>query len=244
RPFEMSAFERVKGYAPLGVDIATGSLNVRNFDFALVVFVNRDNPLTRLTMAQLAAIFGCEPGPRANTVRTWDGVGLAGEWTGRAIRTYGSRISGGFAVFFDDVVFHRRARWNPDMREFFDVRKPDGRLLDSGQQVVDAVGSDIGGIGISSLLYSNARAKPLALALDDRNGAHAASVDTLIEQTYPLTRIIPAFVDRAPGSPVKPAVKEFLRYILSRDGQQQIARDGRYLPLSAAAVHEQLRKLQ
>src|SRR5262249_829059 len=92
RPFEMSAFERVKGYAPLGVDIATGSLNVRNFDFALVVFVNRDNPRTRLTMAQLAAIFGCEPGPRANTVRTWDGVGLAGEWTGRAIRTYGSRI--------------------------------------------------------------------------------------------------------------------------------------------------------
>ena len=244
RPFEVSAFERVRGYPPLGIDIATGSLDVRNFDFALVVFVNRDNPILRLTIPELEAIFGCGRRSTAGVIRTWSGVGVKGEWAGRAIHPYGSRISGGFAVFFQDVVLHGSGRWNPEMKEFFDVRQGDGSLLDSGQQVVDAVGNDRDGIGISSLHYANPQAKPLALGVGGLSDAYAATRDTLIERTYPLTRIIPAFIDRAPDKPVNPAIKEFLRYILSREGQQDIARDGRYLPLSGAVVREQLRKLQ
>jgi phosphate transport system substrate-binding protein len=244
RPFEVSAFERVKGHPPLGIDIATGSLDVRNSDFALVVFVNRENPISRLTIPELEAIFGCERRSAAGIIRTWAGVGLRGEWAGRAIHTYGSRISGGFAVFFQDVVLHGSGRWNPGMREFFDLRRADGSLLDSGQQVVDAVGNDRDGIGVSSLHYANPRAKPLALAMGKSSDAHAATRDTLVARSYPLTRIIPAFIDRSPDAPVKPAIREFLRYILSREGQEDIVRDGRYLPLSGAAVREQLRKLQ
>jgi len=243
RPFEVSAFERVKGYRPLGVDIATGSLDVRNFDFALVVFVHKDNPISRLTLAELEAIFGCEHRRGTRHIRTWGALGSAGEWVDRPIRAYGSRISGGFAVFFQDVVLKGSGRWSPEMKEFFDVRQADGSLLDSGQQVLDAIGNDRDGIGVSSLHYTNPRVKPLALALGEASRAYEASRETLIERTYPLTRVIPAFINRVPGKPVDPKVKEFLRYILSREGQQDIARDGRYLPLSAAAVREQLSKL-
>jgi phosphate transport system substrate-binding protein len=244
RPFEVSAFERVKSYPPLGVDVATGSLDVRNFDFALVVFVHKDNPISRLTLAQLDAIFGCEHRRSGGNIRTWGALGSAGEWADRPIHVYGSRISGGFAVFFQDVVLQSSGRWNPEMKEFFDMRRSDGTLLDSGQQVLDALGNDRDGIGVSSLHYTNPRVKPLALALDGASRAYEATRETLVERTYPLTRVIPAFIDRAPGKPVDPKVKEFLRYILSGDGQQDIVRDGRYLPLSAAAVSGQLAKLQ
>jgi len=52
------------------------------------------------------------------------------------------------------------------------------------------------------------------------------------------------FVNRDPDKPVDPKVKEFIRYVLSRQGQQQVMRDGKYLPLTAAAVREQLQKLE
>jgi phosphate transport system substrate-binding protein len=130
------------------------------------------------------------------------------------------------------------------MKEFFDVRQTDESLVDSGQQVVDAVARDRYGIGVSSLLYANPRVKPLALALDAAGRAYEATRENLIERRYPLTRFIPAFVNRRPCTPMEPKVEEFLRYILSREGQQDIVRDGRYLPLGAAAVREQLKKLQ
>jgi phosphate transport system substrate-binding protein len=244
RPFELSTFERVKGYPPLGIDIATGSLDVRNFDFALVVFVHKDNPISRLTLAELDAIFGCEHRRGTRNFRTWSALGLTGAWADRPIHAYGSRISGGFAVFFQDAVLQGSGRWNAELKEFFDVRLADGSLIDSGQQVLDAIGNDRDGIGVSSLHYTNPRVKPLALAFDEASHAYEATRETLVERTYPLTRVIPAFINRVPGKPVDPRVKEFLRYILSREGQQDIVRDGRYLPLSAAAVREQLSKLK
>jgi phosphate transport system substrate-binding protein len=244
RPFEVSAFERVKGYPPLGVEVATGSLDVRNFDFALVVFVHKDNPISRLTLAELEAIFGCEQRRATENIRTWSAFGLRGEWADHPIHAYGSRISGGFAVFFQDVVLKSSGRWNPDMKEFFDVRQADGSLLDSGQQVLDAIAADPDGIGVSSLHYTNPRVKALALAPEKGALAYEATRDTLVQRKYPLTRVIPAFINRAPGKPVDPKVREFLRYILSSEGQQDIVRDGRYLPLSAATAREQLAKLQ
>lgn len=244
RPFEVAAFERVKGYPPLGVDVATGSLDVRNFDFALVVFVNADNPVSSLSLEQLDAVFGCEHRRARASARTWGQLGLKGEWAGRAVHTYGSRLSGGFAIFFQDVVMKGSGRWNPDLAEFFDVRQPDGKLLDSGQQVLDAVGRDRDGIGIASLLYRNPRVKPLALAWNAGEAPFAATRENLVERRYPLTRFIPAYLDRRPGEPPNPAAAEFLRYILSAEGQDAIVRDGRYLPLGAAAIREQLAKLR
>jgi phosphate transport system substrate-binding protein len=58
-----------------------------------------------------------------------------------------------------------------------------------------------------------------------------------------LTRSIYVFPRKAPGQPLDPKVREFLRYILSRDGQEDVVRHNTYMPLTVAVVREQLRKL-
>ncbi len=90
----------------------------------------------------------------------------------------------------------------------------------------------------------NSQVKPLALAVNDSEPYYEATKENLIQRKYPFTRIIPAFINRAPGQPVDPKVKEFLRYILSYEGQQDLVREGGYLPLSEESIREQLKKLE
>jgi phosphate transport system substrate-binding protein len=92
--------------------------------------------------------------------------------------------------------------------------------------------------------YANPQVKALALASRDGEPFYEATRDNLVSRKYPLTRVIPAYIDRAPGHAVNPRVREFLRYILSREGQQAIDQEGGYLPLSGEAVRAQLRKLE
>jgi phosphate transport system substrate-binding protein len=243
-PVEIEAFERVLHYPPLGIDIATGSLDIRNMDFALNVFVHQDNPLAQLTLAQVDAVFGSEHRRGTRNIRTWGEFGLNGEWIDQPIRVYGFPVRRGFAIFFQDAALGGSHRWNCDLKEFPDIMKPDGSLLDGGQQILDALAQDRYGIAYSNLRYANPQVKPLALAAKDGGPYYAATKETLIERQYPLTRFITTFINRAPGQSVDPKVKEFLRYILSKEGQQEIVRDGNYLPLSEAAARAQLKKLE
>jgi len=243
-PIEIDAFQRVLHYPPIGIDVATGSLDIRNMDFALNVFAHRDNPLTKLTLAQVDAVFGSEHRRGARNIRTWGDLGLTGEWEHEQIHVYGFPVARGFAVFFQDAVLAGSHRWNCDMKEFPDTRRSDESVLDGGQQILDALARDRYGIGYSNLRYSNAQVKPLALAANSGASYYEASKETLIERQYPLTRFITAFINRPPGRPVDPKLKEFLRYIISREGQQNIVRDGNYLPLSESAARAGLKKLE
>jgi phosphate transport system substrate-binding protein len=244
RPFEISAFERAFRYPPLDIDITTGSLDIRNMDFALNVFVHKNNPLGKLTMTQVDAIFGCEHRRGPRNIRTWGELGFTGEWHDKQINVYGFPINRGFAVFFQDAVLGGSRKWNGDLKEFGDVRQPDGTLRDGGLRILEALAGDPYGIAYSNLRYMNTQVKPLALAATDGGPYYEATKENLIQRKYPLTRFITAFVNRAPGRPLDPKVREFLRYILSREGQQEIVRDGNYLPLSEESVRTQLRKLE
>ncbi|MFI5356614.1 MAG: PstS family phosphate ABC transporter substrate-binding protein [Opitutales bacterium] len=244
-PEAVDTFERVKGYPPFGVDIATGSVDVRNFDYAQMFFVHKDNPLTGLTLAQLDAIFGAEHRRGApQNLRTWGQLGLTGEWVGRALTPYGWKTDDSFGFYLEQTLLAGSHRWNPALREYVHVTQPDGTIYDHGQQVLDALARDRYGIAVSNIRYAGPEVKPLAIA--DHAGAPyvTATAETLIDGTYPLTRRLPAFLDRPPGQPVEPKVREFLRYILSREGQQDILDDGRYLPLNAASVATSLFALE
>ena len=243
-PFEVEAFERVLHYPPLGVEIATGSLDIRNMDFAFVVFVHKDNPLSKLTLAQLDAMLGEEHRRGPTNIRTWGQLGLTGDWAKVPINVYSWRIADDFSSFLREAVLNGSHRWNCNLKEFAHITRSDGSIYDSGQQILDALAADRYGLAISNLRYMNPQVKPLALASSEEGPYYEATQRSLIEQTYPLTRIIPAFINRPPGQPVDPKVKEFFRYILSREGQQDIVRDGGYLPLSNQAVREQLKKLE
>ncbi|TLZ63308.1 MAG: hypothetical protein E6K20_02955 [Gammaproteobacteria bacterium] len=242
-PAAATAFQRAKGYPPTGVQIATGSLAASFFDYAHMIFVHTDNPIERLTVAQLEAVFGTEHKRAPRNVRTWDGLGLTGEWHGRRIQPYGWKIDEDFGLFFRGAVLEGSHRWNVDVKEFVHVTRPDGSLYEHATQILDALAQDRFGIAISNVRYANAQVKPLRLASRTGGPYYAATEANLIAQKYPLTRIIPAFIDRVPGEPVDPKLREFLRYILSRGGQRALLTQSDYLPLGADAIREQLERL-
>ena len=130
------------------------------------------------------------------------------------------------------------------MKEYAHINRPDGSIYDHGQQILDALAQDQNGIAVSNLRYANPNVKPIALGWREGSPYYQATKENLIESRYPLTRVIPAVIDRAPGQPIDPKVKEFLRYILSREGQEAVVRDGRYLPLTAEAITQELKKVE
>src|SRR5258708_22361939 len=103
-PEASAAFKKVKGYRPLGIEIMTGSVDVRNFDYAQQFFVHRDNPLTHLTLAQLDAVFGAEHRRGARNIRTWGELGLQGEWAKKPIVPYGWAIDDSFGAYLQQYL--------------------------------------------------------------------------------------------------------------------------------------------
>lgn len=242
-PAAATAFAREKHYAPTGIQIATGSLDVNFFDYAHMVFVHRDNPIKGLTLAQLDAVFGAEHRRGPRNIRTWGELGLTGEWADRRIQPYGWQVDVDFALFFREAVLENSHRWNTDLKEYVHVLRPDGSQYDHGQQILDALAHDPAGIALSNVRYANPAVRPLALARNADEPFYEPTKANLIAQTYPLVRIIPAFIDVPPGQPIDPKVREFLRYLLSREGQQALVHDSDYLPLGPDAIRRQLEKL-
>lgn len=241
-PFEITAFESVRHYPPLTISIATGSVDVRNFDFAMVVFVHRANPIEKLTLEQLNRVFAYQHNPADNIV-AWGRLGLQGDWKDRAIHLYGWRADDVFSTFLQNRVLHGSHEWRCSVKEFAHIHRPDGTIYDSGKQILDELARDPDGIAFSNYRYANPDVKPVAIAWKGGGPYWLATKETLIDQQYPLGRIIPAVIDRAPGKPVDPKVKEFLLYLLSREGQQQIVNNGKYLPLNSRAAVEGREKL-
>jgi phosphate transport system substrate-binding protein len=242
-PAAVKTFERVKHYPPLGVNVFTGSVDVRNIDYAQQVFVHKDNPLAKLTLVELDAIFGEEHRRGPANIRTWGEMGLKGEWASKPISLYGWRIDDSFGIFMQQYVMEGSHRWNCALHEYVHISRADGTIYDHGQQILDALAKDRYGIAVSNIRYAGPDVKVLPLAVTAAGPYYQATKQTLIDQTYPLARIIPAVIDRRPGAAVDSRLREFLRYLLSREGQQIVLNDGRYLPLSPTALPKERRKL-
>jgi phosphate transport system substrate-binding protein len=242
-PVAVRTFERVKHYPPLGIDVLTGSVDIRNIDYAQMVFVNKDNPLTHLSMVELDGIFGEEHRRGGVNIRTWDQLGLRGEWASKPITPYGWRIDDSFGIFLEGYLLEGSHRWNCALHEFSHIYRPDGSIYDHGQQSLDALANDRYGIAISNIRYAGQNVKALTIGMTPAGPFIPVSKQTLIDRTYPLSRVIPAVIDRKPGMPVDPKIREFLRYLLSQEGQQVVLKDGRYLPISAAVAQKEVRKL-
>lgn len=242
-PAAERAFRRERHYAPAIFEIATGNVDVNYFDYAHMVFVNRVNPLDRLTVPQLARILG-EPasGAASGPIRTWGQLGLTGAWTDRKIQPYSWTFDQDFGLFLRDRVLDGGA-WNPQIRRFVTYNRPDGTIVDRGAQILAALARDPAGIAVSNSRFANPSVKIVKLAWTSSGPYLLPSAQTLISQRYPLTRIIPAVVDVPPGQPLKPAIREFLRFILSRQGQRALVATSGYLPLGPKYIREQLHEL-
>lgn len=245
-PDALAAFEQVKHHEPLGVEILTGSVDVKGYAYAQTFFVHRDNPLSQITLAQLDGILGTEHRRGGSLIRKWGDLGLQGEWADHAIQPYTWLLAESFCLYLQHAVLDGSHRWNNQIKEFVTITRPDGTSVDDGQQILEALAHDRFGIAVSNLRYAKPElnVKPLALGKTADGPFYLPSKATLIAQTYPLTRVIPLFADWAPGQPLDPKVKEFIRFILSRDGQAAVARTKGYLPISRLVAEAQLRKLQ
>lgn len=242
-PAAERAFKRERHYQPTVFEIATGNVDVNYYDYAHMVFVNRANPLRRLTLAQLARILGQPPsGAASGPIRTWGQLGLQGAWVDRKIQPYSWTFDQDFGLFLRDRVL-RGGPWNPQIRGFVTYNRPDGMIVDRGAQILAALARDPEGIAVSNSRFTNPSVKIVKLAWTSSGPYLLPSEQTLISQRYPLTRIIPAVVDVPPGQPLKPAIREFLRFILSRQGQLALIEASAYLPLGPRYVREQLHEL-
>jgi phosphate transport system substrate-binding protein len=262
---EYLAFYETFHYYPTDITVMTGAYDVEGMACGLVVYVNKDNPVTRLTMKQLDGIFGSERtgGLRGfkwtleagrgakDDIRTWGQLGLTGEWADKPIHTYGHAPSG-TTNFFQLKVLNGGDKWNPNYQGYVET---------GSKMIADNDEAQLGGLqhmlkdelandkyGIAWTVIPQARKvpglKPVALAAKDGGLYVEPTKENFQNRTYPLTRSIYIYLNRPPGQPLDPKVKEFLRYILSREGQEVVEREGKYLPLTAEVAREQLKKLE
>jgi phosphate transport system substrate-binding protein len=232
-PVESMAFEWVYRYKPFEVEIANAGLAPRRAAANLAFFVHRDNPLSRISLVQLEAILGAEHLRGSKNVRTWNELGLGPDWTDKPIHVYGPRLDSAEALYVRRAVLADSHKWNPDYRE-----------LASYHETLASLARDPLGIAYAPLDEGNTEAKALALGERDSGPFYALNAQTIAARKYPLTRVVKVVLNRVPDKPVEPNTKEFLRYLLSRDGQDAIARDGAHIPLSADDAQRQLQRLE
>ena len=233
-PIEELAFRNIYQHRVTQVATGSGTYDVTGSTPALGIFVHPDNPLRQLTFKQVDAIFGWEHRRGApQNIRTWGQLGLKGKWADQPIHLYGHSLSmPANAYFLAMKVFNGSIKWNPDMREFGPL-EPDGSHPSKGTEILAELAKDPYGIAYTS--FDNAKGgsvRSLALAEADDGPFVEPSRATIAARTYPLTRSTYLFVDRDPTKGFDPTVKEFLRYVLSREGQQALL-DSNYLPLTA-----------
>jgi len=255
---ETLMFQRVFSRDPVEISMVTGSLNVPGWNYALGIFVHKDNPISKLTVKQLDGIFGTERdggydgttwrpdvarGANDN-IRTWGQVGSTGSWADKRIHVYGYNLRYHIPRTFERLVFQGGDKWNEELHEYANYKSADGTNMLEAQQVIDAIGKDPYGIGYSSVAYLTPQTKALAVA--PRDGGHHVelNLETLRSRTYPLFDEVYFYINRVPGKPVDPKVKEFLSYVLSREGQDAVQRDAKYLPLTSEVVRRQRQKLE
>ena len=247
------AFQRIHNRDPLEITGATGW----GVNPAFVVAVHRSNPLAALSMAQLDGIYGAARtggwtgttwhpevarGPEKN-LRTWGQLGLTGEWADRPVHVYGFNLRFAYGPRFSDDVLHGSDQWNENLRQYAHVVAPDGSLRSSDQQMADDLARDPAGIAYWSYgRATNPDVKLIALA-PDGGPAVAATLESVRAHRYPLFDRMFFYLNRAPGQPLDPRLREFMRYLLSRDGQEQIARDTTMLPLTAEQLRTERAKL-
>ncbi|MBI5627299.1 MAG: phosphate ABC transporter substrate-binding protein [Candidatus Rokubacteria bacterium] len=219
---EIDEFEKKYGYKPTQVRVAVDALGV---------FVNKDNPVACLTVEQVDGIFSKSrrSGYKEN-VKSWGQLGLTGDWAARPISVFGRNSASGTYGFFKEHVLK-----NGDYKD--EVKEQPGSA-----SVVQGVTVDRFAIGYSGIGYATAGVRALPLAAKKGDKCHPATPEEAYAATYPLARFLYVYVNRAPGKPLDPLVGEFLRLVLSKDGQEVVVKDG-YFPLPSKIDKEELAKL-
>ena len=255
--YDLLAYQRIMGFNPVEVTAVTGSYDVPGWENSTVILVNKDNPLKGITMEQLDGVFGAARdggwsgtnfrpdwarGPEKN-IRTWGQLGLTGEWADKPINVYGFNLRYNTATDFADKVLMASDKWNENIHAYAHIVQPDGKRYIQADQITDALARDKYGIAFNRYRGERPGIRRLDVAAREGGPFMAHTLETVQNRSYPLYQEAYFYTSVKPGTKMDPNVKEFLRYVLSQEGQAEVMRDGKYLPLTAAVVREQLAKL-
>ena len=220
---EVDKFEKKFGYKPTPIRTSVD---------ALAVFVNKDNPVKCMTLAQVDAVFSKSrrQGARAD-VTTWGQLGLTGAWASKPISLYGRNSASGTYGFFKEHVLK-----NGDYKDA--VKEQPGSAA-----VVQGVTVDRGAVGYSGIGYATAGVRAVPIAEKQGGTCVEATADNAYSGDYALARFLYVYVNRAPSKPLDPLTREFMKLILSKDGQEVVVKDG-YFPIPASVAKEELAKIQ
>ena len=217
---EIDGFEKKFGYKPTEVKVAID---------ALAVYVHKDNPVEGLTMQQVDSIFSSTFRAGGKAIKAWGEAGLTGEWVSKDISKYGRNSASGTYGFFKDEGL---------LKGDFDasVKEQPG-----SSAVVQGIASDLGGIGYSGIGYKTSGVKAIALG-ESADALATPDYEACLVGDYPLARFLSIYVNKNPEKPLDPLTLEFLKFVLSKEGQEVVVKDG-YYPMPAEVVGEVLAEI-
>jgi phosphate transport system substrate-binding protein len=220
---EIDKFEAKYGYPPTGIRVALDGI---------AVYVNKDNPIQELTLEQVDAVFSkTRRLGYKDDVTTWGQLGLTGEWASKPLSLYGRNSASGTYGFFKEHMLK-----NGDYKD--SVKEQPGSAA-----VVQGATVDRYAVGYSGIGYATAGVRAVPLAEKDGMKCYEADPDNAYAGSYPLSRFLFVYVNKAPGKPLEPLTREFAKLILSKEGQEVVIKDG-YFPIPAAIAKEELGKIQ
>lgn len=216
---EIDSFEKTFGYKPTNLAVAID---------ALAVFVNKDNPVKSMDLKDVDSVFSSTYKRGGQDITKWGDIGLSGTWASLPISIYGRNSASGTYGFFKKNVL-KKGDYKATVKE-----QP------GSSAVVQGIASDLGSIGYSGIGYKTSGVR--ALPLSDGGKVFEPSVDNCLSGDYPLARSLYIYVNDPPSEQVDLVIKEFFRFILSKQGQEIVVKDG-YFPLPAEAAKAQLAQL-
>ncbi len=218
---ETGAFERKYGYPVSSFRVAVD---------ALAVYVNKDNPVQCLAVQQLNRIFSSTRRTAAGgDIKNWGEAGLTGEWAAKPISLYGRNSISGTYEFFREMAL------------FDGAYKTDVKQQPGSEAVVEAVAGDRFAIGYSGIGYKTDGVRTVPLALSPGGTCYDTSAEATLSGKYPFARYLRIYLNKRPSQPLDPLRAEFIKYILSKDGQIQTEKGG-YYPITNEIRESELKK--
>ncbi|MGA7991848.1 MAG: phosphate ABC transporter substrate-binding protein [Thermoanaerobaculia bacterium] len=218
---EKDKFEAKYGYKPTQVRVALDGL---------AIYVNKDNPIKELTFKQVDGIFSSTRKRGGKDIKTWGDLGLTGEWASKPISVFGRNSASGTYGYFKEHALAKGDYKNS-------VKEQPG-----SSSVVQGVAEDKYAIGYSGVGYTTSGVKTVPLSEGDAGPFFGESYENVLARKYPLSRYLYVYTNKAPGKPLDPLIREFYAFVLSKEGQEIVVKDGFY-PLTPSVVSEELAKL-
>lgn len=218
---ETDVFEKKFGYKPTEVKTSVD---------ALAVYVHKDNPIKSLNLEQIDAIFSSTYKRGGKPAIKWGDVGATGEWASRPISLYGRNSASGTYGFFKEHALSKG-----DYKDT--VKEQPG-----SSAVVQGVASDLNGIGYSGIGYKTSGVRFVPLCEKAAATCYEPTAENALNGKYPLARFLYVYVNKKPNEALDALTKEFLRFVLSRNGQEVVVKDG-YFPLPSAVASQEVAKL-